>query len=131
MSDDNESLQEQIHDLEERVVALEQKFDTGDVPEETSDLRAFVEEYNPSTHIERATAIGYHLEKHQGYENFTIEDIEEGYRACKTQKPSNPSDVLAGAEERGWMMRDGKEEHYQQWVLTREGEQLVEEVINE
>lgn len=128
MSDNIEALQERVRDLEERVANIEQRFESGEVPEETDDLRSFVEEVGPSTHVERAVTIGYYLEMRQGYRNFTIEDIEEGYRTCKIQKPSNPSDALANAEKKGWVMRDGKNEQYQLWVLTRDGETYVEEV---
>jgi cell division septum initiation protein DivIVA len=130
MSNEIETLQERVQQLEERVKTLEQKFQSGE-PIGASDLRSFVEDVEPTTHVERAIAIGYYLEKSQGFNNFTIEDIEEGYRECKIQKPANPSDVLANAEGRGWMMRDGKEDHYQLWVLTRDGENTIEEMIDE
>lgn len=128
MSEDVEALRERVLQLEERVVTIEERFESGEVPDEPADLRTFVEQVGPSTHVERVATIGYHLENQQDRENFTIEDIEEGYRTCKIQKPANPSDALANAEKRGWLMRDGRDEHYQLWMLTREGEQYVEEV---
>lgn len=130
MSDDVEALQERVQQLEERVATIESRFESGDVPAEAGDLRAFVEKVDPPTHVEKAVTIGHFIETQQGYENFTIEDIEEGYRTCKIQKPANTSDALANAEERGWLMRDGKDEHYQLWMLTREGEQHIKEVSN-
>jgi hypothetical protein len=128
MNDNVEALQERVEQLEDRVATIEERFESGEVPDEPADLRTFIEQVDPSTHVERVVTIGYHLETQQGRENFNIEDIEEGYRTCKIQKPANPSDALANAEERGWLMRDGKDEHYQLWMLTREGEQHVEEV---
>jgi hypothetical protein len=128
MDDDVEALQERVQQLEERVATIEERFESGDVPDERADLRTFVEQVDPSTHVERVVTIGYHLEIQQSRENFTLEDIENGYRTCKIQKPANTSDALANAEERGWLMRDGKDEHYQLWMLTREGEQHVKEV---
>jgi hypothetical protein len=128
MNDDVEALQERVQQLEERVATIEERFESGDVPDDPADLRTFVEQVDPSTHVERVVTIGYHLEIQQGRENFTLEDIEDGYRTCKIQKPANTSDVLANAEEREWLMRDGKDEHYQLWMLTREGEQHVGEV---
>lgn len=128
MNDDVEALQERVEQLEDRVATIEERFESGEVPDEPADLRTFVEQVDPSTHVERVVTIGYYFEIQQGRENFTVEDIEEGYRTCKIQKPANPSDALANAEKRGWLMRDGKDEHYQLWMLTREGEQYVEEV---
>lgn len=128
MSDNVGALRERVQQLEERLETIEKRFESGDVPRETADLRAFIEWVDPSTHIEHVVTIGYHLEIQQGHENFTVEDIKEGYRTCKIQKPANTSDVLANAEKHSWLMRDGKDEHYQLWMLTREGEQYVEEV---
>lgn len=128
MSDDVEALREQVQLLEERVAAIEDRFESGEEPKESTDLRSFVETVEPSTHVERVVTIGYYLESQKGYDNFTLEDIEEGYRTCKIQPPANPSDALANAGERSWLMRDGKDDRYQLWMLTREGEQYVEEV---
>ncbi|MFC7044608.1 hypothetical protein ACFQH6_03525 [Halobacteriaceae archaeon GCM10025711] len=41
------------------------------------------------------------------------------------------SDTLANAENRGWLMRDGKDGQTQLWKVERSGEQYVEEVIEE
>lgn len=128
MGDEVEALEERVQELEERVAAIEGRFESGDVPNETPDLRTFVEQVDPTTHVKRVVTIGHYLETQRGYENFTVEDIEKGYRTCKIPLPANPSDALANAEDRDWLMRDGKNEHYQLWMLTREGEQHVEEV---
>jgi hypothetical protein len=126
MSEDISELRAEVEELRERVAALESRFDTEGTPDETLTLRSFYDDVDPSTHTERVVTIGYYLDHHQGESNFTIEDIEDGYRSCKVQPPANMSDSLAGAEEKGWLMRDGKDEHYQLWMLTRDGEAFVE-----
>lgn len=129
MTGSNKLLQERVAQLEDRVSALEKKLESG--VEVEAPLRAFIEEVNPSTHVERAITIGYHLESNQNFENFTIEDVEDGYRDCKMPTPANLSDVLAGAQDQGWAMRDGKDGQYQLWMLTREGEEFVKGAISE
>lgn len=124
-----QELQEQVEDLEERVAALEARFESGEKPIEGTELRSLIREFDPSTHVERALVIGYHLERNHGYQNFNIEDIQDGYRDAKLKEPSNMSDVLATAGERGLMRRDGEDEGYQMWMLTLDGEQRVEEVV--
>lgn len=131
MNEENEVVRDRIQELEERVGAIEEQIESGDISYGTPDLRAFVEQIDPSTHVERSVAIGYYLENQKGKNNFTVDDIGEGYRTCKIQKPANMSDALANAENRGWVMRDGVNEQYQQWILTRDGEQFVEEVIDQ
>ena len=129
MSQSNEALQKRVEELEERVAELEAKFESGEKPTQDGDLRSLIKKFGPSTHVERALVIGYHLEQHIVQENFTIDDIKSGYRTAKLKEPANMSDVLANAGERGLMRRDGEEEGLQLWMLTLDGEQTVEEVI--
>ena len=129
MSQSNEALQKRVEELEERVAELEAKFESGEKLTQDGDLRSLIKEFDPSTHVERALVIGYHLEQHDVQENFTIDDIKSGYRTAKLKEPANMSDVLANAGERGLMRRDGEEEGLQLWMLTLDGEQTVEEVI--
>lgn len=124
---DADALYERVQDLEDRVSTLEARFESGEQPVEDGDLRTLIKDFDPSTHVERALVIGYHLERHQGQETFTIEDIKTGYRTAKLNDPANMSDVLASAGERGLMRRDEERDGFQQWMLTLDGEQTVEE----
>lgn len=124
-----QDLREQVEDIEERLTALEERFEAGDAPRKGRDLRTLVKEFEPSTHVERALVIGYHLERNEGHENFTIDEIKRGYRDAKLKEPANMSDVLGSAGEQGLMRRDGEENGLQLWMLTLDGEQRVEEVV--
>ena len=126
MPSEVEQLRQEVKDLEDRVSTLEQLFEDGEQPRKTTGMRKFISEFDPANHVERALGIAYYLEHYQAHENYTVDDIEEGYRTCKMQKPANLSDVLANAEERGWLMRDGKDGRFQLWMLTQDGERLVE-----
>lgn len=125
-------LREEVEDLKERVSRLEERLESGSASSENvTGLREFVGEFDPSTHTERALAIGYHLDEHQGQEKFTSDDIEDGYRTARESPPANMSDVLANCEERDWMMRDGEEGQTQLRMLTSGGLDYVEEVLED
>ncbi|ELZ96087.1 hypothetical protein C440_05340 [Haloferax mucosum ATCC BAA-1512] len=116
-----------LSDLEDRVSSLEGQIAGQAQPASKSEIRSFVEDWDPDTHKERAVVIGYFIEHGRGENNFTVEDITDGYRECKIQEPANMSDILAGAEKEGLAMRDGKEGRLQNWVLTADGEKFVTE----
>lgn len=117
-------LEQQIEQLRERVNDIEGLLE-GNHAIASNGMRAFVLDQDLGTHTERATAIGYFLEFEEDQDNFTSHDLEEGYRTCRLQKPSNPSDILAKAENRGWLMRDSESERTQLWRLTNDGIDFV------
>lgn len=120
MSDIDE-LENRIDKLESRLSEIEQLIHDGKASEQVTGIREFIEKIDPTTHVERALAIAYYLEQHQGRENFCKADIEEGYRTCRIQKPANMSDVIASLEEKGWAMDDGKDGQSRLRRLTTEG----------
>lgn len=125
------NLETRLQEVESRVETVERRIEQGDVAEETSGLHEFVQRFDPETHTERALAIAYHLDRHQGRDNFTVADITDGYRTIRTQKPANVSDVLSQVEGKGWIMDDGKEGRTRLWRLTNDGLAEVEEVISD
>lgn len=126
MSSINSELEERVADLEERVSELEEMVSGAQVMPSESDLESFIKQVDPGTHVERATAIGYYL-THEESDSapFSVSDIEEGYMACRIQKPANLSDVLSGAEERGWLVRAGKRGQHQLWQISHMGDEAV------
>lgn len=118
-------LKERVERLEERVKELEDLVTGAEVMQSESDLESFLERVSPETHVERATAIGYYYVHNTDRAPFTVPDIEEGYEKCRTPKPANLSDVLAGAEERGWLMRSGTKGRTQLWTVTQNGDEAV------
>lgn len=119
-------LEERVEDLEQRIKELEELVGGTMVPAE-SDLEARLKKVQPGTHVERATTIGYHLMHVEGEDPFTSTDIEEAYDECRTPKPANMSDVLNGAEERGWMMNTDTRGQTKLWRVTTDGDEAVEE----
>lgn len=130
MREEVEELRTHVEDLQERVSELEQRLDGDESQKDTGDIRRFVESCNPSSHTERSLAIAYYLETYRGKENFTVADVEDGYRECRVQIAGNMSDVLGRMEDNNWLLRDGKENRKQLWRLTASGLNKVEEKID-
>lgn len=128
---DIEELRQEVSDLRRRVQNLEERLQTGGPPVDTSSLRSFVESTNPSSHTERALAIGYHVDFYMGEEAFTVNDIENGYTECRLQPPSNTSDVLGRAEDNGWLLRAGSEGRTTLWRVSAEGQDLIERKLEQ
>lgn len=129
-----DELRDRVDQLEARVDELEDQAESGGLVIEGTEMREFVNEKNPTSHIERATAIGYFLEQGEGYDSFTVNDIENGYVECKISLPANMSDVLAGAANRddAWMMQiDEDADGRYLWTLTQDGEAAVEDNFNQ
>jgi TolA-binding protein len=131
MSNEIKQLQKQMNQLEERVNELEQRLNGSKEPEADEGIREFVESLNPSSHTKRALGVAYYLETYRNKEVFTVGDIEEGYRDCRTKPASNMSDVLGRMEDRDWLLRDGKEGQTQLWRLTATALETIEEEIND
>lgn len=124
-------LEQRVNDLESRLEELEEMVTGAEVLTAESDLESALSKSNPGTHVERATAIGFHLTHHEDEAPFTIGDIEQAYEEVRIPKPANLSDVLAGAEERGWLMRVGTRGKNQLWTITRDGDTAVESGFDE
>lgn len=120
------SLEERVERLEDRVAEIEDLVSGSTLTKAKTSLESHLDTVLPGTHVERATAIAYFL-VHEDEENpFTVADVESGYEKCRTPKPANLSDVLNGAEERGWLMRTGMKGRNQLWTITRDGDKAVE-----
>lgn len=132
MSSDSEDLQDEVDDLKERVSRLEALLEEDpEVAEDVEDLQTFIQDFDPSTHAERAVGIGYFLEQYEGRDSFSTSDIEEGYRRCRMSLPANMSDVLNSGEENDWIMRDGQEGQTTVRKLTIDGINMVEEALED
>ena len=130
MNSEVEQLRDELGRVEERVTELENRLDGSDTPEAVEGLREFVETCRPSSHTERSLSIAYFLETYRDREQFTVDDIKEGYRECRVQVADNMSDVLGRMENQGWLLRDGKEGQTQLWRLSAPGQGKIEEEMN-
>jgi hypothetical protein len=132
MTQNHESLRDEIDSLRERVSKLESALQGGENRARgVHSLRSLYDEFGPSSHFERALVIGYYLEHGGGKDGFTTEDLREGYITCKTPLPANLSDTIAKVGKKDWAMPIGEEDGRRVWQLTSEGEQIVQEQIEE
>lgn len=120
------SIERRVEELEARLDRLESKFDSENPSPSESDMEAFLDEKAPGTHVEQVTALGYHLFHFGGKESFTINDIQDAYDRCRLPDPANMSDVLAGAEDKGWLKRKGTHGRKQLWTVTPAADEAVE-----
>lgn len=118
-------IEERVEELERRMGELEDMLEGGTIMPSESDLEGFLDLTSPNTHVERATAIGFWLVHEADEGPFTVADVERAYEDCRLRKPANLSDVLAGAEERGWLMRQGTKGQNQLWMITKDGDDAV------
>ncbi|MFB6144838.1 MAG: hypothetical protein ABEJ98_06005 [Candidatus Nanohaloarchaea archaeon] len=127
MSDDR------INELEKRVEELEEVVFQGESQDarysgKKLSVREFLDSYDASSHNDKVLIIGRYLEKVEGQENFTSEDVEDCYRKAKLKPPQTMGVPLSKDAKKGLVMEDGEDEDYKLWVLTRKGEQYVEDL---
>lgn len=123
-------LEERVAELEDRVDELESQLGGKIVPAQ-SELEAFLDRVGPETHVERATAIGFHLVHNRGEGPFTSGDVKEAYQECRLRKPQNMSDVLAGAHEKEWLVEAGSKGQTNLWTVARDADEVVREGFQE
>lgn len=121
----------ELNELRERVEKLEEALQNEPTAKLKSSLRSLLQSFAPSSHNERALAIGYYLEKVEGRSGFTSDDLREGYIKGKIPLPANLSDVIAKTGKKGWAMTIDEEDHRKVWQITAEGERIVEQRIED
>ena len=125
---EDEGLQSKVEELEERVTQLESRLDGAETVEVDEGISEFVESVNPSSHKERALAIGHYYETYRGYENFTNSDIEEGYRDSRIARPANIRDILSKLNRKdGYLIKAGKDGNTTQYRLSKKGQDWIKE----
>ncbi len=126
-----EELREEVEYLKSRVQDLEAMME-GETPSVTRsmDLSTFIQDFDPTTHTERAAAIAYYLEAYEDQDEFMVSDISEGYEQARISPPANMSDVVGSCEDQGWVMRKGKDGQSTIRQLTKAGIEMVEEEVD-
>lgn len=124
----NVELQKRIEDHEKRLAKLEELFlKKTEVPKKKLSLREFVLTKKPQNDVYRALAIGYFLEKYEGFPCFTTKDIEQGFRRARERVPSNVPDKIFKNRNNGHMMKSEKmKDKKTAYVLTNSGMAFVE-----
>lgn len=127
----SKNIEKRVKDLERRVRQLEQqgsKKNSQEPGEKSVALAEFKQNFETNTYTDKATVVSRYLEKHEGMEGYTAEDIESAFKKCKWKKPANISDIVSKASNRGLFMEVGEQDGRKKWLLTETGEEYVEDL---
>lgn len=121
-------LMKKIEEHEKRISELEISFH---VKPETAKKKISVKEFilskKPKNDVQKTLAIGYYLEKHEGFPAFNKKDLELNFGNAKERFPENINDKVAQNIKKGYMMKaKEKKDNLKAWILTNSGEKYVE-----
>jgi hypothetical protein len=128
-----EEIQEQLEEHEKRLSQLE-KLVQGKpkVLKKKLSMREFILDKKPQNDVHKALAIGYYLEKYDGFSCFTSKEIEKGFRRAREKAPSNVPDKIKQNRDNGHMMKaDEQKDKKMAYVLTNPGTAFVENGFTE
>lgn len=96
--------------------------------EKKTSIKEFLIEKVPKGSVDMTLAIGYFLETYEGISPFNKADLDKGFRNAKEALPQNVNDKVNLCIKKGYLMEaEEKKDSMKAWVLTRSGEQYVEE----
>lgn len=93
-------------------------------------LAQFFKKAAPKSDVVRILAAGYFLEKYKNEEKFTAAEVAQTIRSSKTPPPKNSSDCVSKNIRKGYMMASGDKEGKMAFVLTTDGEEAIEALLN-
>lgn len=93
----------------------------------TMDLSEFLAAKKVTTHPDRVVAIAYHTYHAQGGAGVTTHDLTEAYSRARVKRPQNFPDVIAACVRRGRLVEGERKDAMKSWVITRTGEEWVEQ----
>jgi len=128
-----EAIKKQLEDHEKRISELEvlsQK-----KPEALAtglSIKDFIRSKKTKDDIQKTLAIGYYLEKYEGFSSFNVIDLDKGFRDAKQTVPQNINDKVNKNIDKQYIMRDKKKKDGKlAWRLTADGEEYVESDFSE
>jgi len=84
---------------------------------------------NPQKHTDVMAVFAYWLFKVEKMESFNVKDIVECYNRTRRTKPSNPNQIInQNVATHLFAEATEKKDGYKAWVITRTGEQYVEQM---
>jgi len=112
---------------QEIVVAKIEALEKRSIPET---LGEFLDKKgNPQKHTDRVTVFAYWLFKVGKSESFNVRDIIDCYSKTRIPKPSNTNQIInQNVATHIFAEATEKKDGYKAWVITRTGEQYVEQM---
>lgn len=86
--------------------------------------REFLDRYALKRHVDIVLAFGYFLEKSRSLKSFSAVDVNACYYEAKIE-PSNTSQMIINNIKKGFMMQAQRSGAKRTYMLTRTGEQFV------
>lgn len=126
-----------IKGLNDRVSKIEEKNINNTLSNHTDisinkkiSIKEFLIEKDPKGGVDITLVIGYFLETYGGISPFNKSDLDKGFRNAKETLPQNVNDKVNLCIKKGHLMEvEEKKDSMKAWVLTRSGEQYVEEKL--
>lgn len=104
-------------------------------PQETQlrrmSLAQLFKKCGPRTDNDRVLLAAYFREKLQNAENSTASEIRDVIRSARRPPPKNTSDAINQNIKKGLVMSAGDRENKMTFVVTTDGEEAVEEMLNQ
>jgi len=126
----DEEVKKILEDHERRIKALEDRstfLSDSHEPEKPISIKEFMLSKKPTNDVQKTLAIGYFLEKYEGFSCFNAHDIENGFSNAKEPKPENINLCIIKNIKKGHMMESKeKKDNKKAWVITSSGERFVE-----
>lgn len=100
-------------------------------PDKQMSAAQFFKKVSPKSDVDRCLAAAYYLEKIKGEEKFTAAELSELIRTeAKRQPPKNPNLTVHQNIQKGYMMGAGDKDGKMAVVLTSDGEEAIEALLN-
>jgi hypothetical protein len=112
---------------QEVAIPVSKKVATEGIPET---LGEFLDQKgNPSKHTDSMAIFAYWLFKVQKAESFNVKDMIDCYDKTRKAKPSNPNQIINQNVQRHiFAEASEKKDGLKAWVITRTGEEFVEQM---
>jgi len=128
MSEEIANIKKKLEEFEVRISKLESLFK--EKPESVRkklSIREFILSKSPKDDIQKTLAIGYYLERYEGFSSFNANDLENGFRRAKEKIPRNINLNVIYNIQKGYMVEaEEKKDNRKAWYLTNSGETLVD-----
>lgn len=96
-------------------------------PDTGVQIAEFLAAVRADSHPNRVAAIAYYHHKRQPNRGVTTRDLQDAYQRARAKRPQNFPDVIASCVRRGYLVEGAKRDGMKSWVITRSGEQHVEQ----